>query len=89
MVCDIKNNFYNDDEECFKMTQRVLCATMNLLKIVYGSYEKAYELLDYKEAGVDKEEFIKWHKNHLANDLRNAALTKLTREERVALGLEL
>ena len=91
MVCDLKDS-WDQEHNYSEFTERMLCATMNLLREAYCSYSNVYALLDYKEAGVDREEFIEWHEQHLEQDQiriqRESALQKLTFEERQALGLE-
>ena len=91
MVCDLTDS-WDQEHNYSELTGRMLCATMYLLREAYGSYSNVYALLDYKEAGVDRKEFIEWHEQHLEQYririLRESALQKLTFEERQALGLE-
>jgi hypothetical protein len=58
-----------------------------------------YDWINYKEAGITKSELIKWHKNHRKLDamhreqerlkqVREAALAKLSDEERKVLGVK-
>ena len=58
-----------------------------------------YDWINYKEAGITKSELINWHKNHCKLDaqhreqerlkqVREAALAKLSDEERKVLGVK-
>jgi glutathione S-transferase len=57
-----------------------------------------YDWINFKEAGITKAQLVKWHKDHRALDaqhreqarlkqVREAALAKLSQEERQVLGL--
>lgn len=58
-------------------------------------WNKLYDSLDYKSAGIKQEEFIKWHKNHLELDrkhreeeeraLLQKAIRKLSPDEYAAI----
>lgn len=58
-----------------------------------------YDWINFREAGITKKELVKWHKNHKILDarhreqerlenVRKAALAKLSEEERKVLGVK-
>lgn len=77
--------------------ESALCAALTALR--YHSEDRGrhefdfFDHINYKSAGINKEELKKWYKEHRERDLRiaeekkQAALAKLTKEDREILGL--
>jgi len=85
------------------MLEPMLCATMELLREEYMSFQQVYGLLNYTEVGVNKTDFVAWHTAHVEQDqirrerereqryiaeLKASALSKLTEEEKAVLGIK-
>lgn len=101
----------NKDAEIRRLKDRVsfaesaLCETLRALDYVDGLVETGpvgrdwYDWINFKEAGITKQELVKWHKRHKEIDakyreqerlkkVREDALAKLSEEERKALGIK-
>jgi arsenate reductase-like glutaredoxin family protein len=83
--------------------ESALCQTLAALQRATGLTNNVYDAIDFKEAGITKQELVKWHKEHMVLDaahraeekakkekaaLKKSALKKLTPEERNALGVK-
>jgi len=82
--------------------ESALCQTLAALASAFDDAQMQgsfYDLIDFAEAGITKAELKKWHKEHkvldakhrneeAAKNVRATALTKLTLEERKALGVK-
>jgi hypothetical protein len=71
----------------------------SLVETVSSKKGDYYDWINYKEAGITKSELVKWHKKHKELDARHreqerlkqvkeAALAKLSEEERRVLGVK-
>jgi hypothetical protein len=91
------------DKEKIAFLEASLCAALTAFENMknYMSNDP-FDWIDYEEAGIKKEELTGWWNNHLhedaarrkkeekekeKQDLKVSALSKLTEEERKALGL--
>lgn len=71
----------------------------SLIETVSPKKGDFYDWINFKEAGITKAQLVKWHKDHKALDdkhreaervkkVKEAALAKLTDEERKVLGVK-
>lgn len=102
----------NKDAEIRRLKDQVsfaesaLCETLRALEHVDSLVETVgpktgdwYDWINFKEAGITKQELVKWHKRHKEIDakyreqerlkkVREDALAKLSAEERKVLGIK-
>lgn len=110
------NRYFHDVTEPalkkqISFAESALCQVLAALKHVDSQVETIapkqgdwYDWINFKEAGITKQELVEWHKKHIELDekhraeeaekkriaeLKKSAYNKLTAEERKVLGIKL
>lgn len=100
-------DFYDDHPEAYfrdvkepalkkqiAFAESALCATLDAFQRELHKDENVFDYIDYKSAGITREELEKWRIDHKALDekhreeAKKRALAKLTQEEKELLGLK-